>query len=449
MKCSGPSTSITVPVGDVDEIDRQQQVLARRVEHRDVALQPCVDRREHVERRLHRPDDGRVATRLRHPLEPDVALLAQPVVRAALERDAVVRRRPRERGVRGIRRHAQILPAATAYDASRMAGVDEFFERVAALRREGAAFAIATVVSRRGPVSSHMGDRAIVFGDGVMEGFVGGSCSREVVRRQALDALAAGEPRLVSIRPDDELALAGDGLVVPMTCGSKGSVDVYIEPFVQARTVAIVGLTPVADALVRLAETLEYRVVRAVTQEELRDVDDAVSLEELGARLAEMPTGARASLGVVVASQGHYDEPALEIAVRARSPYIALVASRRRGAEVREALLAAGTGRRTTLRRSTTRRPRSRRPSSRRGRTVDPGGAASARIRRRARSRRTSSRRPAAARRSSRSTRSAGWRSSSRRTRCRRRLTARWSTSAATAAGRGTWRRSAPSPAGG
>jgi len=47
-----------------------------------------------------------------------------------------------------------------------MAGVDEFFERVAALRREGAAFAIATVVSRRAPVSSHMGDRAIVFGDG-------------------------------------------------------------------------------------------------------------------------------------------------------------------------------------------------------------------------------------------------------------------------------------------
>jgi xanthine dehydrogenase accessory factor len=223
-----------------------------------------------------------------------------------------------------------------------MPGVDEFFERVAALRREGAAFAIATVVSRRAPVSSHMGDRAIVFGDGVMEGFVGGSCSREVVRRQALEALATGEPRLVSIRPDDDIPAQGEGVVVPMTCGSKGSVDVYIEPFVQARTVAIVGLTPVADALVRVAKTLEYRVIRAVTQEELRDVEDAVSLEQLGARLAEMPAGTRASLGVVVASQGHYDEPALEIAVRARSPYIALVASRRRGDEVREGLLAAG-----------------------------------------------------------------------------------------------------------
>jgi xanthine dehydrogenase accessory factor len=221
-------------------------------------------------------------------------------------------------------------------------GHDQFFERVAALRREGAAFAIATVVSRRGPVSSHMGDHAIVFADGVMEGFVGGSCSREVVRRQALAALAAGEPRLVSIRPDGELAQAAGEIVVPMTCGSKGAVDVYIEAFVEARVVAIVGLTPIADALARLAETLEYRVLRAVNQEELRDLDGAVSLEQLGARLAALGPAARASLGVVVASQGHYDEPALEAALRARAPYVALVASRRRGEEVRRALLAAG-----------------------------------------------------------------------------------------------------------
>jgi xanthine dehydrogenase accessory factor len=117
---------------------------------------------------------------------------------------------------------------------------------------------------------------------------------------------------------------------------------VYIEPFVQARTVAIVGLTPVADALVRLAATLEYRVLRAVSQEELRDVEGAISLEELAAALASMPASARAALGVVVASQGHYDEPALELAIRVRAPYIALVASRRRGEEVRATLLAAG-----------------------------------------------------------------------------------------------------------
>jgi xanthine dehydrogenase accessory factor len=43
-----------------------------------------------------------------------------------------------------------------------------FFERIAALEREGRAFAIATVVARRPPVSAHLGDRAIIFADGRM-----------------------------------------------------------------------------------------------------------------------------------------------------------------------------------------------------------------------------------------------------------------------------------------
>ena len=66
----------------------------------------------------------------------------------------------------------------------------ELFEQMAALRREGQSFALATVVARRAPVSAHLGDRAIVFADGRMEGFVGGACSREIIRRQALEALA-------------------------------------------------------------------------------------------------------------------------------------------------------------------------------------------------------------------------------------------------------------------
>jgi xanthine dehydrogenase accessory factor len=67
----------------------------------------------------------------------------------------------------------------------------EFFEKVAALRREGQSFATATVVGRRPPVSAHLGDRAIVYADGRMEGFVGGACSREIVRRQALECIRA------------------------------------------------------------------------------------------------------------------------------------------------------------------------------------------------------------------------------------------------------------------
>ena len=227
-----------------------------------------------------------------------------------------------------------------------------------------------------------------------------------------------------------------------MTCGSKGAVDVYIEPFVQARTVAIVGLTPVADALAQLAATLEYRVVRAVSQEELRDVDGAISVEELGARLAAMAPEARASLGVVVASQGHYDEPALELAVRARSPYIALVASRRRGEEVREALSPAGLAPGDV---AAIHNPAGLDLGARHPGEValsilaelvrqhpSPRAFATDVARRRRRPR-------------SRSTRSAAWRSSSRPTPSRPTGTARRTTSAATAAAPASWPRSARS----
>src|SRR5579862_836456 len=98
----------------------------------------------------------------------------------------------------------------------------DFFEQVAAARREGRSFAIATVVARRAPVSAHLGDHAIVFADGRMEGFVGGACSREIVRQQALESLRARHGRLVSIGPDTSQAVepTDERVVVSMTCAS-------------------------------------------------------------------------------------------------------------------------------------------------------------------------------------------------------------------------------------
>src|SRR6478672_3188056 len=124
-----------------------------------------------------------------------------------------------------------------------------FFERVAALQRDGQSFAVATVVARRAPVSAHLGDRAIVFADGRMEGFVGGACSREIIRQQALDALTTRCSRLVSIRPDagESGTSTGEHVVVPMTCVSEGAIDVYVEPVVQPRRLVVVGATPVAE----------------------------------------------------------------------------------------------------------------------------------------------------------------------------------------------------------
>ena len=196
-------------------------------------------------------------------------------------------------------------------------------------------------------MSAHLGDRAIVFADGRMEGFVGGACSREIIRQQALDALTTRCSRLVSIRPDaNESGMStGEHVVVPMTCVSEGAIDVYVEPFVQARRLVVVGATPVAEWVARLARSMNYDVVRVVDGREQRDMAQeaatlgvtVVTLDALEGMLREAGP-AVSDLAAVVASQGHYDEETLESILRCGVPYVGLVASRTRGAAVRAML---------------------------------------------------------------------------------------------------------------
>ncbi|HVH29924.1 MAG TPA: XdhC family protein [Vicinamibacterales bacterium] len=223
----------------------------------------------------------------------------------------------------------------------------DLFEQIAALRREGQSFALATVVARRAPVSAHLGDRAIVFADGRMQGFVGGACSREIIRQQALDALKTRCSRLVSIQPNasDSGTPTDEHVVVPMTCVSEGAIDVYVEPFVQARRLVVAGATPVAGSLARLARSMDFHVVRVVDGRESHDIEQetatlgvaVVTLDALEAFLREGGLGG-AECAAVAVSQGHYDEETLESFLRCGVPYVGLVASRTRGAAVKALL---------------------------------------------------------------------------------------------------------------
>ncbi len=219
-----------------------------------------------------------------------------------------------------------------------------FHERIDELEERCESFALATVVVRRSPVSAHLGDRAIVLADGRMEGFVGGSCSRDIVRRQALDAIRTGRPRLLQIRPD-RTGTDDDGdaetVVVPMTCSSEGAVDVYIEPHLPPRTLLVVGYTPVAEEFARIASMMEgYRVLRVVAADEARDLpsdvaERAIAIDELAEFLADLRDSERSRLIAIVASQGHYDEAALGALLDGKPlAFIGLLASRKRAASV-------------------------------------------------------------------------------------------------------------------
>jgi xanthine dehydrogenase accessory factor len=191
--------------------------------------------------------------------------------------------------------------------------------RAEELADAGVAFVEATVVRCVSPTSARPGDRAIVLGDGTIEGFVGGSCADTTVRLQALRVLETGEPVLLKIRPGEHDGPSDEegAVTVANPCLSGGALELFLEPHLPAERVAVAGESPVARALVELAAPLGFSA-------------------RLGA-LAEP-----GDFAAVVASLGHSDEEGVRRGVEAGCEYVGLVASTVRGAAVLDALRADG-----------------------------------------------------------------------------------------------------------
>ena len=202
----------------------------------------------------------------------------------------------------------------------------ELAGRAEALAAAGSPFVWATVVRAERPTSAKPGDSALVLADGQVDGFIGGDCAESTVRVQALEVLGTGTPRLVRITPSpddlgsddlgpDDLGKPDDDAVVTVhnPCLSGGSLEIFLEPSVPLPVVAVFGHAPIATALLRAHRLFGQQVLRLERPED------------------PWPPGTRA---VVVASHGNDEEPILEAALRAEVPYVALVASRRRGPAV-------------------------------------------------------------------------------------------------------------------
>ena len=194
----------------------------------------------------------------------------------------------------------------------------EVAQRSAELVAAGVPHVRATVVRAEHPTSVHAGDAALVHADGRIEGFVGGTCAESSVQVHARAALSSGEPLLLRILPGVEATTTEHGAVtVSNPCLSGGAVEIFLEPLAPPARLLVVGDTPIATSLVAFAEPLGYAVATVAGDAADPRPDDA---------------------GTIVASHGRGEEAALAAALRAGVPYVALVASRRRGAAVLDAL---------------------------------------------------------------------------------------------------------------
>lgn len=216
---------------------------------------------------------------------------------------------------------------------------DDFLKKSAELAEAGERFVTATVVRCQPPTSGKPGDKAIILADGRLWGWIGGGCAQPVVIKEALKCLADGRPKLVRISPSANGA--EEGVVdYTMTCHSGGALDIYIEPVLPKPHIVILGRSPVAQTLARLARTIGYAV--SVVAEELsgEDFGDAAVSAQKSFGLEGVKFTAQTL--VVVSTQGEGDEEALEQALKSDASYVAFVASRTKAEKVLEFLRTKG-----------------------------------------------------------------------------------------------------------
>lgn len=199
------------------------------------------------------------------------------------------------------------------------------------LRARDEPFAFATIVRTAGSTAAKPGAKALLSADGtILQGWLGGGCTRGAVKRAALQALQDGTPQLVSVAPEDLLAEMGvsagqevDGTRFARNgCPSRGTVDIFIEPCLPSPQLVVVGASPVAQALSALAPQFHWLVTASIA--------DAKPHQQRF---------------IVVATQGQGDLDALTAALAADATYVAFVGSRRKYAALAEKLEAAGISR--------------------------------------------------------------------------------------------------------
>lgn len=179
-------------------------------------------------------------------------------------------------------------------------------------------FVHATVVRAQAPTSSYPGDEAILLPDGTIEGFVGGQCAQNSVRKAALGVLQAGESVLLRVLPDGDVHFpeAPGASVVVNPCLSGGSLEIFLTPQLPPPLIQVCGATPIAEALIQLCGVLGY--------EARPDARPDTDLSDTTA--------------VVIASHGGPEPEIISAALEHGVGYIGLVASKVRGASILNSL---------------------------------------------------------------------------------------------------------------
>lgn len=214
----------------------------------------------------------------------------------------------------------------------------QILEELLAAQTRGEPVVMAVVVRDQGSVPRHAGAKMLIFGDGRIQGSVGGGEMESRVVLAAKEALRDGKPRIVPyslVNPQ-----RGD----PGVCG--GQVEIYVEPYPAPYRLYVLGCGHVGRSLATLGRWLGFRVIAwddrpdLATPENMPDADILLSGSPAELLLAH-PVDHRSYLALVTRNV-ELDRQLLPILVDTPAAYIGVMGSLRRWEETKRLLSADG-----------------------------------------------------------------------------------------------------------
>ncbi|WP_393970889.1 XdhC family protein [Oxyplasma meridianum] len=214
---------------------------------------------------------------------------------------------------------------------------DEGFpETIMKLKEDGKQFTIATVIKTEGSSVAKPGFKALVQGDHIIHGNLGGSCPESVIVEESEKVLKTGKPKIFKVHmektTDSLTALiknrSDDDIYVETFCG--GSIEVYLEPYFPTERLVIIGQggrDEVENQLLKFGKLVGFKTLVVDPLPNLdQDPDELIS--DLGFKLDNLeilPTDF-----VVILTKGDTDIPALEAVSKHKPSYVGIMASRKR-----------------------------------------------------------------------------------------------------------------------
>ena len=211
------------------------------------------------------------------------------------------------------------------------------------LQQQGEPFCLVSVLRVMAPASARPGDKAVVSGQRIEAGWIGGGCAQPAVLRTVKQALADGRSRLIRITPSEEGTERElqDVLEFGMACHSGGTLELFVYPVLPRARLVVVGDSPLAAALAGLAPRVGLPVTviaQGADAARFADAERVIASDDAAEAAAQVAPGAF----VVVATQGRRDLQGLRAALALAARQVFFVASARKATVLKAALVEAG-----------------------------------------------------------------------------------------------------------